>query len=111
MIRPPIGRCAFIIATAWCAHRYEPVRLVARIDCHPSGVSSSTAPAGAPVPALLTSRSPPPNRSPPVAAAYQPLLASVIVISPPSPDPAPVTTATRSEVMIIKVGRPARRDH
>src|SRR5580693_5400000 len=44
MIRPPAGRCAFIIATAWCAHRNEPVRLVATIDCQPSGVTSSTAP-------------------------------------------------------------------
>src|SRR6185437_11622123 len=133
MIRPPCGSCAFIIRTAWCAHRYEPVRLVATIDCQPAGVSSSTAPGGAPVPALLTSRSTRPNRSRtaanslstdsasptsaatgstvsggasftvsssgadrrPAATTCQPLSASVTVISRPSPEPAPVTTATR----------------
>src|ERR1700756_661655 len=64
MIRPPCGSCAFIIRTAWCAHRYEPVRFVATIDCHPSGDTSSTAPGGAPVPALFTSRSNRSHRSP-----------------------------------------------
>src|ERR1700751_851071 len=63
MIRPPCGSCAFIIRTAWCAHRYEPVRLTATMDCQPSGEISSTAPAGAPVPALLTSRASRPCRS------------------------------------------------
>src|SRR5580692_9592669 len=144
MIRPPIGCCAFIIATAWCAHRYEPVRLVATIDRQPSGVTSSTAPAGAPVPALLTSRSSRPKRSPvaansaatepssatsactgrtisgsacctvssssskrrPAATTYHPRSASAIVIRRPSPEPAPVTTATFSVVMTITV-RPA----
>jgi hypothetical protein len=57
MIRPPCGSCDFMIRTAWCAHRNEPVRLTLTMDRQPSGLTSSTAPGGPPVPALLTSRS------------------------------------------------------
>src|SRR5829696_4922434 len=53
MMRPPCGSCDFIIRTASCAHRKEPVRLTFTTVLHCSNVMSSKGTAGAFVPALL----------------------------------------------------------
>ena len=63
MIRPPRGSCAFMILIASCAHRNTPVRLTSTAAAHCSNVRSSIGTGGAPVPALLNSRSKRPNTS------------------------------------------------
>ena len=63
MIRPPRGACRFISRNASCVQRNAPVRFVSTTDCHCSTVSSSSGIAGAPMPALLKSRSSRPKRS------------------------------------------------
>src|SRR5215813_11085470 len=57
MIRPPLGDWRFISAIARWAHRKAPVRLVSTTRRQRSNVSSSSGTAGAPIPALLNSRS------------------------------------------------------
>ena len=57
MMRPPRGSCAFIIRMASCAHRNAPVRLTPTTALHCSNVRSSMGTSGAPMPALLNSRS------------------------------------------------------
>ena len=61
MIRPPRGDWRFISRNASCVHRNAPVRFVSTTARHCSSVSSSSGTAGAPMPALLKSRSRRPN--------------------------------------------------
>src|ERR1700730_18855341 len=53
MMRPPRGCCAFMILNASCVHKNAPVRFTSTTAFHCSGVMSSSAMGGAPVPALL----------------------------------------------------------
>ena len=62
MIRPPRGAWAFIIRNAPWVHRKAPVRLVSTTRRQASTLSSSSGLGGAPVPALLKSRSRRPQR-------------------------------------------------
>ena len=62
MMRPPRGDCVFIRRIAARAHRNVPVRLTSTTRRHSSTGSSSIGTAGAPVPALLKSRSRRPKR-------------------------------------------------
>src|SRR6516164_2741184 len=96
MIRPPRGSWAFIMRTAWCAHRNEPVRLVATIDCQPSSDTSSTAPGGAPVPALFTSRSSRPYRFSTAVNKVATESASVTSVTTGSTVPAAASAAVSS---------------
>ncbi len=57
MIRPPRGVCSFISRNAACVQRNAPVRLTSTTRRHCSTVRSSSGTGGAPVPALLNSRS------------------------------------------------------
>src|ERR1700687_4361390 len=57
MMRPPRGCCAFMILNASCVHKNAPVRFTSTTAFHCSGVTSSSAMGGPPVPALLNSRS------------------------------------------------------
>src|SRR2546427_40870 len=63
MMRPPRGCWFFIILIASCVHRKGPVRFVSITVFHCSTVRSSSGTGGAPVPALLKSRSSRPNAS------------------------------------------------
>jgi hypothetical protein len=63
MIRPPIGRWRFMIRNASCVHKNAPVRLTSTTAFHCSWDRSSRRTGGAPVPALLNSRSSLPNVS------------------------------------------------
>src|ERR671911_1028964 len=63
MIRPPRGRCWRITRNASRVHRKAPVRLTATTAFHSRSGTVSSSRAGAPVPALLNSRSTRPWRS------------------------------------------------
>src|SRR5947208_1070607 len=63
MMRPPRGSWLFMILNASCVQRNEPVRLVSTTAFHCSKGRSSSGTAGAPMPALLKSRSSRPNVS------------------------------------------------
>src|SRR5579859_4294901 len=110
MIRPPCGVCAFIIRTAWCAHRNAPVRFVATIDCHCSRVSSSTVPAGPNTPALLNSRSMRPHRrctASNSAATESGTVTSAGTTSTASPAPATVSRSAPSRLPATATCHPA----
>ena len=70
MIRPPCGSCSFICRYAACAHRNAPLRLTSTTcrHCLVREVLDRHA-AGPNVPALLNSRSSPPNRPTPARTA------------------------------------------
>ena len=57
MMRPPFGDCAFMILMASWVQTNIPVRLVSTTFFQVSSGSSSIGTAGAPMPALLNSRS------------------------------------------------------
>src|SRR5947209_2178069 len=57
MIRPPRGDCVFMMRNACCAQRNDPVRLISTTLFHCSKGSSSRSTPGAPMPALLNSKS------------------------------------------------------
>ena len=57
MMRPPRGDWLFISRNACCVQRKTAVRLMSTTVCHCSTVRSSSGIGGAPVPALLKSRS------------------------------------------------------
>ena len=63
MIRPPRGVWSCMIRNASCVQRNAPVRLVSTTAFQRSRERSSSGTGGAPMPALLTSRSSRPNRS------------------------------------------------
>src|SRR6202022_1078416 len=56
MMRPPRGCCAFMILNASCVHKNAPVRFTSTTAFHCSGVMSSSAMGGPPVPALCNRR-------------------------------------------------------
>src|ERR1022692_2661531 len=62
-IRPPRGVCAFMILMASCAHKNGPVRLTLTTALHCSQLRCSIGMPGAPMPALLKSRSSRPKAS------------------------------------------------
>src|SRR6266508_4263604 len=57
MMRPPLGCWLFMILKASCVQRNEPVRLMSTTAFHRSYGRSSSGTGGAPMPALLKSRS------------------------------------------------------
>src|SRR5262249_44042773 len=87
MILPPPGVWAFMIRTAWWAHRKAPLRLVSTTCRQSAHEISSTEPTGPNTPALLTSRSTRPHRrwtAPNSAATDSGTVMSVGAAGPPS---------------------------